>query len=274
MKQELKHQIRRGVDMITPKHRQLTGMFPDEAKLPIPPPEYQAKVGAVGVFHDVPLVFLARMNMAGLKPADRVLEIGCGVGRVARYLCDYLDDDGQFEGFDILPELITWCQENITPSYPNFHFRSTPLRNDAYNPNDSLPSASEFVFPYEDDQFDFVAANSVFTHLLPDAAANYVREAGRVLRPGGIACTTWFLLDDDGYTTPFAGPLRPIPVQQWIRQEPGDHAVFDLQNPEAGIAYTADAIRDMFKDAKLDVQEPLHHGYRRIQDLVIATKPE
>ena len=143
---------------------------------------------------------------------------------------------------------------------PNFHFRSTPLRNDAYNPNDSLPSTSEFVFPYEDDQFDFVAANSVFTHLLPDAAANYVREAGRVLRPGGIACTTWFLLDDDGYTTPFAGPLRPIPVQQWIRQEPGDHAVFDLQNPEAGIAYTADAIRDMFKDAKLDVQNPCTTG--------------
>lgn len=275
MDHSLRHQIRRGLDALTSRDRESSrgqyrldapnGMFPDQAKLPMPPIEYRAKVGAVGVFHDVPLVFLARLNMAGLEPSHRVLEIGCGVGRIARYLCDYLDDDGSFAGFDILPDLITWCQENITPTYPNFEFTATPLRNDAYTRDGNLPSASEFRFPYEDDEFDFVAANSVFTHLLPDAAANYVREAARVLKPGGTSCTTWFLLDDGGYTNPFS--------ERWTSQDPGDHAVLDPHNPEAAVAYKADTIRAMFKKADLEVEEPLRHGYRRIQDLVIAKKP-
>ncbi len=267
MEHRLRHQIRRGLDAITSRDRDnsAAGMFPDQAKLPIPPIEYRAKVGAVGVFHDVPLVFLARLNMAGLRPDHRILEIGCGVGRIARYLCDYLGDEGSFEGFDILPELIEWCQQNITPVYPNFKFTATPLRNDAYTQDADLPSASEFRFPYDDDEFDFVAANSVFTHLMPDAAANYVREAARVLRPGGTACTTWFILDDDGYTNPFA--------QRWVPQGNGDHAVFDTQKPEAAVGYQATVIRKMFGDADLVVEEPLHHGYRRIQDLCIAKKP-
>jgi SAM-dependent methyltransferase len=274
MDHHLRQQIRRGIDALGNRGRDSAGgmyrdtsggMFPDQAKLPMPPIEYRAKVGAVEVFHDVPLVFLARLNMAGLKPNHRILEIGCGVGRIARYLCDYLDDDGSFAGFDILPELITWCQENITPVYPNFEFASTPLRNDAYTREGNLPSASEFRFPYDDDEFDFVAANSVFTHLMPDAAANYVRETARVLKPGGTACTTWFLLDDDGYTNPFS--------VRWTPQDSGLHAVMDVQNPEAAVAYKADTIRSMFKDAKLEVVEPLHHGYRRIQDLCIAKRP-
>jgi SAM-dependent methyltransferase len=276
MKHSLRRQIRRSVNLVTSKERDsyAGGMFPDQAKVPMPPAEFRDKVGGVEVFHDVPLVFLARLNMAGLEPTHRILEIGCGVGRVARYLCDYLDDDGSFEGFDILPELIAWCQQHITPMYPNFHFTATPLRNDAYVRDSNLPSASTFRFPYDDNDFDFVAGNSVFTHLLPDAAANYLHESARVLKPGGVACTTWFLLDDDGYTNPFAAPLRPVGEMGWVREKPGDaHAFLDPQNPEAAVAYDAGFVRKMFEDAHLEVQEPLVRGYRRIQDLVIAKKP-
>jgi hypothetical protein len=45
-----------------------------------------------------------------------------------------------------------------------------------------LPSG----FPYSDAGFAFVCLISVFTHILSDAVQNYVRETGRVLKPGAI----------------------------------------------------------------------------------------
>jgi ubiquinone/menaquinone biosynthesis C-methylase UbiE len=240
------------------------GIFPKQEALPLPPLRLQRQVGAVGVFHEVPLIFLARMNVAGLRPTDDVLDIGCGCGRVARYLCDYLEDSARYEGFDVLANGIAWCRENITPVHPNFAFTTTPLRNTAFSPNPALPDAAAFRFPYDDDSFDFACAQSVFTHLAPDTAENYLRETARVLRPGGTSCTTWFWFDEDGYTHPFTEPMQ--------RDETGTSAVLDPSSPETAIAYRGDVVRKMHHDAGLVVEEPLHRGYR-LQDLCIAKKP-
>ena len=42
----------------------------------------------------------------GLQPGHRVLDVGCGVGRLAVALTSYLNTDGRYEGFDIVPEQI------------------------------------------------------------------------------------------------------------------------------------------------------------------------
>lgn len=84
----------------------------------MPDPLLQNQVGPPGVFQDVGLTTMGRLNMAGLRPDHDVLDIGCGVGRTARYLCDYLNADVRYEGFDIMEPLIRWCQENITPAFP------------------------------------------------------------------------------------------------------------------------------------------------------------
>jgi len=34
-------------------------------------------------------------------------------------LTGYLSDE-EYEGFDLMPEAIEWCQENITPDIPTF----------------------------------------------------------------------------------------------------------------------------------------------------------
>ena len=108
---------------------------------------------------------MGRLNMAGLRPEHDVLDVGCGVGRTARFLCDYLSADARYEGFDIVEMLIDWCQAEITPRFPNFRFRYIPLFNSEYLPDAALPSAAELRFPYPDESFDFVFAHSVFTHL-------------------------------------------------------------------------------------------------------------
>ena len=242
-------------------------MFPAQDALPMPPRRLQVQAGAAGVFHEVPLMFLAWMNLAGLEPTDRVLELGCSCGRIARYLCAYLDEGGSYEGFDIVSELIDWCTDNISPTHPNFHFTFTPMYNTHYSTDESLPRAEHFRFPYDDASFDFVCANSVFTHLEPASARNYIQEMARVLRPGGTTCTTWFWynLSDDGYSNHYA--------KSFVPDADGSHAFVDPLVPERAVAYTDTWVRAAYADAGLTIREPLYRGYRWIQDLCIADKP-
>ncbi len=138
---------------------------------------------------------IGRMSMAGIRSDDDVLDIGCGVGRTARYLCDLVGSEGSYEGFDIAEAGIRWCQKNITPAFPHFRFQWTPVFHPHINPDPSLPPATALEFPYPDQSFDFAFAHSVFTHLLPDVTQHYFEEVARVLRPGGILYGTWFLFD-------------------------------------------------------------------------------
>ncbi|MSO88290.1 MAG: methyltransferase domain-containing protein [Acidimicrobiia bacterium] len=51
----------------------------------------------------------------GLTPATDLLDIGCGLGRLAFECASYLDDDATYTGFDIAPVAIEWLKENYAP---------------------------------------------------------------------------------------------------------------------------------------------------------------
>ena len=110
--------------------------------------------------------------------------MGCGIGRMALPLTGYLSKEAEYVGFDIVPKGIEWCTKNISSKFPNYHFELLDIFNKYYNPNGKLPGSS-FAFPYADNYFDFVYATSLFTHLMPEDAVNYLKEAHRVLKPGG-----------------------------------------------------------------------------------------
>ena len=210
---------------------------------------------------------MGRMNMAGLRPDHDVLDIGCGVGRTARYLCDYMDSDARYEGFDIMEEMIVWYQENITPLFPHFRFTYTPLFNASYKPDESLPSAAEFSFPYPDSSFDFAFAHSVFTHLPPDSTGNYLRELHRVLRPGGIAYTTWFLFDGELSASP------KTMVSEMTLDESGLFAIHNPEMPDNAVGYLEGYVLDEIEKSGLSVAGPVHYGFARLQDVVVASRP-
>lgn len=161
--------------------------------LPLPPEEMQYPKGK-DFLSGGRAVSDQLVHFGGLKPEDRVLDVGCGIGRVARHLTDYTA--GEYEGFDIVPSAIEWCRSEITSRCPNFHFAVADLQNGKYNP-EGEESAANYRWPYEDGSFDFVFLASVFTHMLPDGAENYVRQAARVLKPGGRVFATYFLLNEE-----------------------------------------------------------------------------
>jgi SAM-dependent methyltransferase len=117
------------------------------------------------------------VELGGLQPSHHVLDVGCGIGRMARPLSGYLDRDGAYEGFDVNREGVGWCRRRYA-KHRNFHFQVADLYNRRYNPHGSQ-KAIDYRFPYEDERFDFVILTSVLTHLLEEEAEHYVAETAR-----------------------------------------------------------------------------------------------
>jgi SAM-dependent methyltransferase len=169
------------------------------------------------------------VDLGGLRPDEDVLDVGSGVGRGAIGLTGWLR--GRYEGIDVVRRGIQWCQQAITPRYPNFHFQVADVYNRHYNPVGRF-SASEYRFPFEDRSFDLVVLTSVFTHLLPPDRDNYLLEIARVLRPTGRCLATFFLLNDEARQSLQDGPralnFRFSGPRYWTDNE---------RIPEAAVAY-------------------------------------
>ncbi|HEU4707487.1 MAG TPA: class I SAM-dependent methyltransferase [Solirubrobacterales bacterium] len=242
-----------------------------EGKTPLPPRRLSF-VGR-GDFERTGNEYLGHFRrFAGLQPGDRVLDMGCGIGRMAIPLMGYLED-GSYEGFDVGRAMIRWCSREITPRRPDFRFTWAPVYNRKYNPFGTV-AADGFRFPYEDASFDFVFATSLFTHLVRAETEHYLREAARVLRPGGTALLTFFLLDGRAEAEVAAGRASfdfRHPIEGGFTTDPGQ--------PEEAIAYPVDDLRGLTSAAGFEIEEPIrfglwsnHPGAPAGQDIVVARR--
>jgi SAM-dependent methyltransferase len=217
-------------------------------------------------------------GLGGLKPGDRVLDMGCGAGRMAIPLLDFLDG-GSYEGFDVNRGAIRWCQANITSRNPEFRFQAIALHSDWFNPSGRKP-ANEFTFPYPDATFDFVFAASLFTHLLESETKRYLAETRRVLKLGGRFFCTFFLFPKEGpFPSPDwdAPPLWPTPGD--FGEELDGCRVIDPDYPTKGVAYREDQLDLEAGNAGLAI-ESTHYGYwsgrpggKTFQDVLIGHRP-
>jgi ubiquinone/menaquinone biosynthesis C-methylase UbiE len=132
---------------------------------------------------------------ANLKPENRVLDVGSGIGRTAFALKDFLNKTALYEGFDVVEKGVLWCKNNISNNFTNFNFNYTPLNNDLYFLTDK--KAEKFNFPYLDNSFDTVFLFSVFTHMQPLEVQNYLKEINRVLKPSGKCLATFFVYNNE-----------------------------------------------------------------------------
>lgn len=197
---------------------------------PLVPPRRLQFIG-VGDFAQLGDEFLGHfVAQAGLTPESRVLDVGSGIGRIARPLASFLSDAGRYDGFDPDPDGVRWCQEAYA-GRPNFRFIHVDAFNRRYNPGGTVDPET-LRFPYADASFDLVVMVSVLTHLLPATLDNYLRETRRVLAPGGRLCTTVFLLEESSRAALAAG--RALPA---FEGEQDGYAVGDPEIPEEAVAY-------------------------------------
>jgi SAM-dependent methyltransferase len=110
------------------------------------------------------------INICQGKPAKqmRVLEIGCGAGRVTRALANLF---GEVYAVDISGEMVARAREALKDK-PNVHI----FQNNG---------ADLQVIPVGD--FDFAFSTIVFQHIPSrEIIENYVREVHRLLKPGAL----------------------------------------------------------------------------------------
>jgi SAM-dependent methyltransferase len=98
----------------------------------------------------------------------RILEIGCGIGRITRYLAEIF---GQVQATDVSGEMIRQAKERLGDK-SNVHFQET--------------NGVDFS-DFPDESFDVIFAAYVFQHVPGvEAIVSNIRDAYRVLKPAGV----------------------------------------------------------------------------------------
>lgn len=111
-----------------------------------------------------------------IHPGEKFLDLGCGNGRLRKFLNKSGVQDGAYFGLDASEELLNIARE--------------------YNPRDHFFRGNfGKMLPFGADQFEVIAAIASFHHLLSKQEQKlFFSEVFRVMKPGGrLFLTTWKL---------------------------------------------------------------------------------
>jgi SAM-dependent methyltransferase len=171
---------------------------------------------------------------ADVQPGDVVLDIGCGVGRLTRVLAERA---AHVHAIDVSAEMLEQAREL------NGH-----LTNVTWHHGDGTT-----LHPIEDGSIDAVVSHVVFQHIPdPQITLGYVREIGRVLKPGGWAA--FQISNDPGLHRPTIG------VKERLKAVVG-RAPKGQDEPEwLGSAVDLGDLRSAAADGGLDVATVVGEG--------------
>jgi SAM-dependent methyltransferase len=187
-------------------------------------------------------LYLDELHDHGFDPRrmTSVLEFGVGLGRL---LVNYLPFNVPLFGCDV-------TQPVAARTATLFGGRAT-----------IVPTGIEPPLPYADGQFDFVYANSVFTHIPHARQAAWIAELARITRPGGCVIATAIDLNVHygGQAMQLDALLRP---RGWFELEP-DAGV------HMGFLATDATLRALWSEA-FTVREIRHHFNEQLH--LVCTK--
>jgi len=123
------------------------------------------------------------VEMAKIKPGDKVLDVGCGTGDLTLTAKNYVGTSGSAHGIDASPEGIDLARNKAKRIDSESAFEVGLIEK----------------IPYPDATFDVVISRLVIHHLPDDLKRQGMEEIFRVLKPGGLV----FLAD-------FKPPTNPV----------------------------------------------------------------
>ena len=231
--------------------------------LPIPPKSMR---WGVGPFADAELFVNSGQEhlslvkrLAHLKETHKVLDVGCGCGRISIHMQQFLNASGSYTGFDPDRAAIEWCNQNIARDDSRFTFHHLNLV--------APPFSLEGNYLAEDLQFpdvldvDLAILSSVFTHMLEPGIENYIRNLKRVVKIGGRCLVSGLLMNQATQAAVLQGSsafsfTHPVGPGCWT---------FNPDNPTEGISNEETWIFNLFEESGFE-KENIEYGNWRQQD--------
>lgn len=190
------------------------------------------------------------IEQIGLTPHHRVLDVGCGTGRLAKPLLSFLQP-GNYHGFDVHPHFIDYCRT----TYAGGTFTVHDLRHDEYNPTGAIDPLT-FEFPYERNTFDVVVVLAVFNHFYTNWVCHYLRQITRILRPRGTLFATALLLNRLSIPSIEHRTQPPYHFRHRLPESWHDFPTRPLFN----VAQPEDHLRRVCIRCNLMIKEPIRYG--------------
>lgn len=191
-------------------------------------------------------------DTVGLCASSRMLDWGCGAGRLAIGVAEEFGRIAQYDGVDVQRHLIAWAARHLG-TRPGFRFTHVDVASARYNP-DGAPAHS---IPGASSDYDVFHAYSVFSHLRAAEARAYMKEIARLLRPGGAAFITAFVEED-------------VPDEE---ENPVGYGPLTWQGPLHCVRFERRFFEDIVNDAGLHVESFAHGGETDGQSLFVLRKP-
>jgi ubiquinone/menaquinone biosynthesis C-methylase UbiE len=129
-------------------------------------------IGTARPFDLVGRLEIAALKKEGLKPTDTLVDLGCGSGRLAVHAIPYLAG-GHYVGIDIAQALLDEAQKRAAETIPDPPCRVSWIHQ-------TTPS-----FELDANSVDMICAFSVINHMEHEDSYLYLKEALRIVRPGG-----------------------------------------------------------------------------------------
>jgi ubiquinone/menaquinone biosynthesis C-methylase UbiE len=109
------------------------------------------------------------VELAGIAPGERILDVGCGPGRLAILAGSITGPEGEVCGIDPAPEMVGLATRKAARARVPVRFEVGVIE----------------ALPYPDERFDVVLSSMMLHHLPGDLPRRGFAEVRRVLRPGG-----------------------------------------------------------------------------------------
>lgn len=158
---------------------------------------------------------------AAIQPGERVLDLGCGTGIVARVAAEHLGNGENVTGVDINPGMLDVARSVSAETHPGIEWQQGSAED--------LPLARS--------SFDVVLSQQAFQFLENRETA--LKEIHRVLRPGGRLVFSVFRSIEHNYT------YRPL--IEAFRRHGGDNLGTMMNSPFQ--EWTREGLREMVTEA-------------------------
>lgn len=183
----------------------------------------------------------------------RVLDVGCGDGRVASAYARAAVAALRYTGFDIhagrIAALNRLFSRAALADGSDYRFHHADVFHSYYNPGGTIePERIDYPFIWGEPErrFDLIFYNSVFSHMALPVIRRHLGQACGVLDPDGVIWMTTYLIDSDqeppyvfgasSFSTPYGGGLSATP-----------------DNPEGAVAHFEPMMAEVVAEAGLRI---------------------